>query len=368
VCTESDTQFLQMMDHLCNPVVDLVVNTSDPAPLCISLDRLSTIIKGVAGSFLEERDSRRTILANFVVQRLWPLIQVLMVNYGNNESVIERCGRVMKHSMRCIREKFKPIVRPFTELLVRNSRTKLMSTYLYASEWLVTEFYDDSEVSPILKDLFGELSGLGLKAVFESAQENKLDMFPELVEDCYGMFCRYFRFKPLIPSVSPNLNFALEYIYPCFKVQQQDAVFVVFGLIEGIASKIGSLKRGTLDDETAAAVRSYVSPLFMHHLPRLVQAFFCLLAEVPPAYLIEMIISVMSTLQEDCREDLAAALPDGLKSLSLSAIPSEDMRIRIADSIISGGDSLKESLEDLAYRCEQLYMHRREVDDSSEKS
>merc|ERR1712136_576591 len=97
-----------------------------------------------------------------ILNTIWPLIRDTLAAHPGDAKVVEKSCRVLKHSMRCIPDIFKPKVVEVASVLVPAFQQQQHSSYLYSAEILANTYASDPEVVPILTTLFHALSSTGL--------------------------------------------------------------------------------------------------------------------------------------------------------------------------------------------------------------
>lgn len=178
--------------------------------LCDILDRLSTCL---LSSRVPRGSAREVALGRFVEQSLWSTVSQIMEHCVNDPRLVEKCCRVLKHSVRTVPDAFKPLIPRLVERLITDFNKQHHSSYLYMAEVLAGTYGSDPEVEPLLSQLFVSLSGTALQALiqFRATNPGKLDDACELIEDFYGMCLRYLRHCPHIvvsrcPEVVPFMS------------------------------------------------------------------------------------------------------------------------------------------------------------------
>ncbi|CEM14572.1 unnamed protein product [Vitrella brassicaformis CCMP3155] len=429
-----DQRFVQVLDSLCKPIITQLSaahspqqqqqgSLGPPRVLAMLLDRCSTVLgvlKPVKGT------ARSEACALLVGNGVWPLVKHSLVQHQGCEMVVERCCRVMKHALRCTGDRFKPILPEFFPLIRQGFQVHFHSPYLYAAEYIAMEFCRDPHVLPMLQPLFDELSGRALTTLRERLAKRTTDEqraeclsgLSHLVEDCYGMFCRYTTFCPSVIAKSANLPVALEVSLQCIRVRERSAndsvfraVLMLVCLTNATARSAGSsatphaaapLSLGrqmggfgyanAMDDEreeTEAeaepepgeerpearshshshrgadeaekqALGEAVRPYLVCFLPSFVAELFRLMVTVPPAFVLDNTSEAVFQVVKAFKQESAPWIEGGLGQIP-PAILSDAMKRDAKMRILDGSSSRQQwCLEDIQYRCEQVAMRSRD--------
>eukprot|EP00917_Polyrhabdina_sp_WS-2016_P018765 GHVP01040342.1.p1 GENE.GHVP01040342.1~~GHVP01040342.1.p1 ORF type:complete len:1023 (-),score=146.71 GHVP01040342.1:4534-7572(-) len=337
----SDVDFLTALEHLCNPLVACICDpaTKQTELLC-ALGRLASILKSVKVS---EPDGsvgstpRSRSVAVFVQQRLWPMMRSTMSTSYKDGAVIERAGRILKHSMRCVKKDFKPVVPDLAEFLLSATEKSFQSTYLYAAEWLVTEFYDDHEVLNTLSDLFEKLTSFGYRTLTTQTAVKSVNQLQNLVEDYFGIFCRYQRFARMIPASSSTLQPTLKILPQCLHVNDRETINVVFGFLDNIVSQCHHTEPGETFSPKAIPflekMENFMRPLLLQNLPAIIKEIIILITSQPTEstenYCINSLEGIVHHLERSSFESIIAG---ALCNVSKKIITTEDeLQMFVAD-------------------------------------
>merc|ERR1719318_1096734 len=232
-----DEEFKEMITMLVTPLLEALNqpdNFSDAKTVTEILDRLTTIVRYVYQPDRSDRNSERAKAMGALIENtLWPIVKKIFSVYSENSNVVEKTCRLIKHSMRCIPELFKPIVPQYAEMLTSMFEKKQHSTYLYSADIIVNTYGNDpdSQVQVMLGQLFNQLSMTALK-VLQGTQN--LESEAELIEDFFGMINRFLRNAPGIVLRFPALEPAMETCLTCIFVQQKDAIDAIISLVESL--------------------------------------------------------------------------------------------------------------------------------------
>ncbi|KAF4663406.1 Transportin-3 [Perkinsus olseni] len=350
-----DESFKANLEVVLEPLIaGLRQHANDHNMLCDILDRLSTCL---LSSRVPRESAREVALGRFVEQSLWPTVSQILEHCVNDARLVEKCCRVLKHSVRTVPDAFKPLVPRLVERLVTDFNKQHHSSYLYMAEVLAGTYGSDPEVEPLLGQLFVSLSGTALQALvqFRASHPGKLDEACDLIEDFYGMCLRYLRHCPHIvvsrcPEVtSAALNFAAE---SAVFVQQKDAADAVFAFIDACytsSEKADAWGFSPADAETSRKIVQASSGL-------MVKQMFAMMLSVPPRYLREYIPEVLEAVfrfnPEQYQKDW---LPQALELVPRSVLSDREKIEAKQDLACEGSKSdLYNRVADVTYRCEQV--------------
>ena len=98
--------------------------------------------------------------------------------FSPRQAEAEKNCHLLKHSMRCVPDVFKPNLSDVAQTLVTAFKQHQHSTYLYAAEILARTYANDPENVPVLTELFNQLSTIGLQSLVHS--DEKLEEMREL--------------------------------------------------------------------------------------------------------------------------------------------------------------------------------------------
>ncbi|KAF4684471.1 Transportin-3 [Perkinsus olseni] len=341
-------------------IAGLRQHANDHNMLCDILDRLSTCL---LSSRVPRESAREVALGRFVEQSLWPTVSQILEHCVNDARLVEKCCRVLKHSVRTVPDAFKPLVPRLVERLVTDFNKQHHSSYLYMAEVLAGTYGSDPEVEPLLGQLFVSLSGTALQALvqFRASHPGKLDEACELIEDFYGMCLRYLRHCPHIvvsrcPEVtSAALNFAAE---SAVFVQQKDAADAVFAFVDACytsSEKANAWGFSPADAETSRKIVQASSGL-------MVKQMFALMLSVPPRYLREYIPEVLEAVFRFNPEQYQKEwLPQALELVPRSVLSDREKNEAKQDLACEGSKSdLYNRVADVTYRCEQVALRIQE--------
>lgn len=281
---------------------------------------------------------------DFLARQRGPLIRETLAAHPNDSKVVEKSCRVIKHSMRCVPDLFKPKVAEVASVLIGAFQQQQHSSYLYSAEILANTYASDPEIVPVLTHLFHALSNTGLQCLI--AATDRLQEITELVEDFYGMFERYLRYAPMIVLEAPTLSSTLQLWHVVIFVQQKDAVEAIIAFIEAVL--------------TLVADRSHrMRPRVLEVCPGFVQALFKLVAQVPTRLVQEAIPSILQNIQNAFPDEFPVWLEAGFQHLPQS-VASTAERQKLGEQLVQGSHGVVcDAVQNLCYRCEQVALRSR---------
>lgn len=81
----------------------------------------------VFSGLMQYNSERKKAIGMFLSQQFWPFIEQLWEAKFDSGVVVERCGRVMKHAMRCVGgEVFQDILPSFVFRVVTNAKVGIL--------------------------------------------------------------------------------------------------------------------------------------------------------------------------------------------------------------------------------------------------
>lgn len=360
---KQDDIFRNSLEQLVTPLVNgLTSEREKPQVISEILDRLTTVIRLLdvkAGS------AKAAAVGMLISNTFWPLIRQTYSQHAADAKVVEKSCRLLKHSMRCVPDLFKPMVPAVASTLVPAFQSHQHSSYLYSAEILANTYAKDPEVVPVLTQLFNSLSSTGLQCLL--AARERLEEFTELVEDFYGMFERYLRYAPTIVLEAPSLPAVLQLWHIVIFVQQKDAIEAVIAFVETVLCHVaeshghrrGFVGEGRFNGQLGGLLRPHVLQVG----PGFVQSLFRLIAGVPTRFVQEAIPSLMENLREAFSQEFASWLELGLQQLPPS-VASKAEQQKIGEQLLRGDRrQVYDGIKDLCYRCEQVALRNRSTED-----
>ncbi|CAK9092755.1 Transportin-3 (Importin-12) (Imp12) (Transportin-SR) (TRN-SR) [Durusdinium trenchii] len=295
--------FRSALEHLVTPLVQ-GLNTERERPVVLSeiLDRLTTIIRQI---HIREGSAKAACVGQLISSTFWPVIRQCLAQHPADSKLVEKSCRLLKHSMRCVPDLFKPNLSDVARTLVTAFQQHQHSSYLYSAEILAHTYAKDPEIVPVLTELFNQLSSIGLQCLMHS--KDKLEEITELVEDSW---------------TSKRWSVAIF-------VQQKEAVEAIIAFIESVLSHIGeTFKLGRrYADESKAKIGQLLQPHALQVAPGFVQAIFRLIAGVPTKYVQDSIPSILDHLRSAFSQEFPAWLEAALTQLP----PSVGSKVRLHD-------------------------------------
>jgi len=366
VCSlTQEDKFRSGLEQLVTPLVQgLNQQREQPSVLSEILDRLTTIIRQV---HVREGTAKAASIGVLISNTFWPVIRQCLAQHPGDSKLVEKSCRLLKHSMRCVPDLFKPNVPDVARTLVTAFQSHQHSSYLYQAEILANTYAGDPEIFPVLTELFNQLSETGLRCLINS--ESKLEEITELVEDFFGMFERYLRFAPNIVLNAPTLPPTLRLWSVVIFVQQKEAIEAVIAFIESVFSHIAEgikVGRRTMDEQKAG-IGQHLRPHALQVAPGFVEAVFKLIAVVPTKYVQECIPSMLDGIRTAFPQEFTNWLEVGLGHLP-PAVGSKAELQKFGEQILRGDEGqVYEAIQDLCYRCEQVVLRSRGQTDGGGK-
>lgn len=340
------------------------LNTESERPNVLSeiLDRLTHIIQKVKA---KPGSALAADVGNLVNKTFWPLIRQTLAAHPGDPKVVEKSCRLLKHSMRCVRDLFKPTVGDVAQSLITAFSQHQHSSYLYSAEILASEYANDCEIVPILTHLFHQLSNIGLQNLMVAKEKNELENITELVEDFYGMFERYLRHAPIIVLEAPTLLPTLQLWQYVIFVQQKDAIEAIIAFMEAVwgmiadAVRVSQGGRGPADPRRIAWGQQ-LCPQVVTVMPAFMESVFRLIAGVPIRYVQEILPCILEGVRSAFPSEFAQWLDASFKHLPAS-VASQAERQKMGEQLV-GGDSrmVYDAVQDICYRCEQVALRNRQ--------
>jgi len=349
---KQDEEFKKGLEQLVGPLVN-GLNSERERPQVLSeiLDRLTMIIRQVD---VTPGSSRAANVGTLISTAFWPLVRQTLVSHPGDPKVVEKSCRLLKHSMRCVKDLFKPHVPEVAQTLVNAFRQHQHSSYLYSAEILANTYPSDPEIVPVLTELFRELSQIGLQCLVNA--QDRLEEITELVEDFFGMFDRYLRYVPMIVLEAPTLHPTLQTWHRVIFVQQKDAIEAIIAFIEAVLNSIAEAQRGSSRKERVR-IGQLLQPHILQVGPEFVEAIFKLIASVPTRVTQESLPSVLEHVRSAFPQEYPRWLEAGLQHLPPS-VASDAEKMQIGSNLLQM-DDVYDIVQDLCYRCEQVALRNR---------
>lgn len=352
-----DDTFRTGLEGLVTPLVNgLNSEREKPQVLSEILDRLTTIVRQIS---VGPGTVKAADVGAMVSNVFWPLIKQTLQSHPGDAKVVEKSCRLLKHSMRCVPDLFKPNVQEVASTLITSFQSHQHSSYLYSAEILAQSYSMDPEIVPVLTGLFGALSSHALQCLV--AAHDHLEEITELVEDFYGMFERYLRYCPMIVLEAPSLPPTLQLWHKVIFVQQKDAIEAIICFIEAVLALVaeGVNSGQRFADEKKVRLGQLLRPHVLQVCPAFVEAVFSLIAGVPTRYVREALPCVLEALRLAFSQEFPSWVEAGLHRLPPSAASPQE-RLKLCERIVSNDEAAAyEAVQDLCYRCEQVALRSR---------
>jgi len=326
----------------------------DPEKASQILDRLTCIVRCSYTSHSENprcTPERENNMGQLIESAIWPITQQVLSQHWNHSQTVEKTCRLIKHSMRCVPSKFKPLVPQCAELINTYFTKKQFSSYLYCTEILVDTYGSDPECQQVLAKLYNALSQLGLATLTELAgNHNNIAHLSEVIEDYFGMHNRFLKHAPDIVFQCPLFSNSLEMCIRCMRVEQKEAVEAIFGLIDCLY-ELGVKRPNDLT----------------HHLlsftPHCLSKLFEIQEGVPPSYVDSFLpdtywfirIWAQGFAQQQFMEWLIAGL-NKLPPATFDNINTLQQNLCVGDKQV-----VNRIFYDITYKCEQIKLRNKEI-------
>ena len=313
-----------------------------------------------------QQGPRADIIANLILAHCWPAVKVTLEDHAGEARVVEKCCRLLKHSMRSVQQHFKKLVEELAHVLVTMFKRHQHSSYLYSAEILANTYGADQDCLPVLNQLFVQLSQIALSVL---SQQTDLPSFSELIEDFYGMFERYVRYTPDIVLNAPTLMPALELCTKAVFVVQKDAVDATFAFLEAIYYQAypDAQDQNQMSSEQFKQKLERVRPMLNQITPHCLRAVIKVLTEVPPPYVRDVIIKWIDLPKLVFPQEWPRWIEEALAVVPAPALPPQEMKTKLLPILCEPDGNMgydvmtkqQSALHDLAYRCEQLALRNR---------
>jgi len=297
----------------------------------------------------------------------WPLIRQTLAQHPSDPKVVEKSCRLLKHSMRCVPDLFKPNVSEVAATLVPAFQAHQHSSYLYSAEILANTYAHDPEIVPVLTHLFHALSSTALQCLVNA--RDRLEEITELVEDFYGMFERYLRYAPIIVLEAPTLPPTMQLWIAVIFVQQKDAIEAVIAFIEAVFHLIAECNKPMqrFADERKVKYGTQLRPHALQVGAGFLEAIFKLVAGVPTEYVRDSLPAVLEAVRAAFPQEFPAWLEAAFQQLPPS-VASKMEQQKLGEQLVQGDDSVvDDTMQDLCYRCEQVALRSRAKQSNSGK-
>lgn len=351
---QQDQAFMQALEQLIQPLAGgLQSEREKPQVLGDIFDRLTTIVRQIT---VREGTAKAVNVGNMITNYIWPIIRGTLSVHAADDKVVEKGCRLLKHSVRCVPDLFKPNVPSVAQTLITAFQQHKHSSYLYIAEVLASVYPEDPEIQPVLRELFHNLSSTGLQCLL--AATDRFEEISELVEDFFGMFERYLRYVPRIVLESQTLVPTLQLWHVAIFVQQKDTMEAVIAMIESTLSLVA--ETGRRYEDRKAQLGAALRPMVLQVCPAFVEALFRLIAGVPTTYVQDSIPSIIDSIRRAFPQEFGPWLENAVRVLPPSVCSKADLAI-FGPKILHGDPaSMSHAIQDLCYRCEQVALRNRD--------
>jgi transportin-3 len=330
--------------------------TGDVSNTGLTADRLTAVIRSV--SRLRSGTPRFNMIADLIVNSLWPTVCVAMETFRSESDFVEKSCRLLKHAMRSVPEPFKRVLVPLGQLLVRDFNISQHSSYLYTAEVLVAEYGQDSDMRQALAELFASLASDGVRIAQQrmnatpfADSETNVD---ELIEDLYGMIERFLRYSPtIVVKAHLGLQAVLGLLVPVFaRIKRAETIEAVSAFTESIfgGEWAQSIDIGTVSSADVDSIRKSLHQL----APVLVEELFALIVSVCSRPFRRVIPSLLMAINmfdsERFRTDWCVR---GLQRIPSNVMTDRDKHAALATlTSLDDERSVSNAVDDILYRAE----------------
>lgn len=128
---ENETK-TELIKKLCQPFATAILSLSQNKEVATSdseqerkqfnsdvaknIEKLDLIAKSLSPA--EELATNHVMINVFT--DLWPLISLMLDTYFDNERLVEKICKFIKHTMRCVHHLFQPFIEPYFKLVIKN--------------------------------------------------------------------------------------------------------------------------------------------------------------------------------------------------------------------------------------------------------
>mmetsp|Transcript_88253 Transcript_88253/g.263153 ORF Transcript_88253/g.263153 Transcript_88253/m.263153 type:complete len:960 (-) Transcript_88253:318-3197(-) len=351
-----DDAFRGGLEQLAMPLVSgLSSEREKPQVISEILDRLTMVMKQIR---VHQGSAKAASVGTLVSTVFWPLIRQTLAQHPGDPKVVEKSCRLLKHSMRCVPDLFKPSVSEVAATLVAAFQQHQHSSFLYSAEILANTYASDPEIVPVLTHLFHALSSTALQCLI--AAKDHLEEITELVEDFYGMFERYLRYAPMIVLEAPTLPPTLQLWSAVIFIQQKDTIEAIIAFVEAVLGLIAeAAKSQRFVDERRLRYGALLRPHVLQVGPGFVEALFRLVAGVPTRYVQESIHCLLEGVRGAFPQEFPAWLEAAFEQLPPS-VASKAEQQKLGEQLVRGdGGQVYDAVQDVCYRCEQVALRSR---------
>jgi hypothetical protein len=244
--------------------------------LCSSCDKLTIVLKAALDSNVDDSN------VLYIFAQLWPLVKTLLVVFGALPDPVEKLCRIVKHTMRKVREEFGQFLPELTQILMAGYQAYGHCSYLYIAENAARTFGKIPAYKDLLEALFDALvsKSLTLLTTF-----NDFTARAEVAEDFFGMMLRYLHYCPFV-LIGPKskLSNILECAIQGIGIEHVEAGKCLYSFLERIVEYM---------DESSPCYDLTVTAIAKAHFNRIIKQMFSALVNVTPTPLVDSIYEVL---------------------------------------------------------------------------
>uniref|UniRef100_A0A0G4G748 Importin N-terminal domain-containing protein n=1 Tax=Chromera velia CCMP2878 TaxID=1169474 RepID=A0A0G4G748_9ALVE len=364
--------FFAAMERLCKPPLESLSQTVQlqggqgaektkavEALLSSRLDWISSTLSSVKGSNRlrdAAHEERMNGLGAFTASALFPVLLDVLRGFPHSDKVMDKVARALKHGMRTCPQAFTPLLPTLLPANLELFKTFGHPSCMYVSEYLVTAYANDPTIREALAQHFNELSGVALPALDQKMTQEGLQQCGTMIEDCFGMWQRYSRNCPDLVASSPQLRHVLALSLRAFRVEPVEFAAPVFAFLEYLYDHS---RAEDLQNPLSEALRPALRALMEQFTPEVLKEFFKHLGDAPPADVVDRLSIVLETVVGCFQQQCAPWIAEALLQLPTGVMGSADARADTASRILRGGRSRIVVIREIAYRCQQLSMRKR---------
>lgn len=159
---------------------------SDPV---MWLDRLAAVFRNLNVKPTEQGHPCRD-----VVTEVWPVLSSTFNKYQSDLRIMEKCGRCVRFTLRCLKLYARHILEPLVQQLVVLYRLHKHSCFLYLGSVLVDEYASEEDC---IQGLLGMLQSFIEPTILLIQEENGLRNHPDTVDDFFRLCARFLQKSPV---------------------------------------------------------------------------------------------------------------------------------------------------------------------------
>ncbi|CAH1762563.1 14097_t:CDS:2 [Entrophospora sp. SA101] len=205
------------------------INDKEIREACDKLEQVSLIIRTIAERQEESNNAEVTNLqvhpSIAIIQELWPVIDLLLVHFGDNPQLSESICKCFKYCVVSYRVYFRPLLPELIERLVTTFDKTGLSCYLWVATKCVRE-HTDGEGTAATLALLSFVQRLSV-SMFKFLSEKKLEDIPDVIEDYFRMLIAFVDCAPFTFSSSRILPTVVQAGLTSLTLEQHDALFSI---------------------------------------------------------------------------------------------------------------------------------------------